>query len=167
MCFVYHRLHYQLAFSKLIVSRKIEEGHRKEAPLLDEPGWAQEKKVPWMAWQRKTPKASFLCLQWPYKAIPDTCTSLWRSRLSPPECSVLLPRSCAWSPEPVRLPLKGEWSRTGCRDKIITAIFQQMKKKAETRARIRCKKENTWTRNRRFYTCAERKTGVAFMQNNL
>lgn len=36
MCFVYHRLHYQLASSELMISRKIEEGHRKEAPLLDE-----------------------------------------------------------------------------------------------------------------------------------
>lgn len=117
--------------------------------------------------QRKTPQASSLCLQWPYKATPDTRTSLWRSRLSPPEWSAPLPRSCARSPEPVRLPLKGERSRTGCRDKIITAIFHQMKKKPETRARIRGKKENTWTSDRRSYPCAERKTGVVFTQNNL
>lgn len=62
MCFVYHRLHYQLASSELIVSRKIEEGHRKEAPLLDEPGWAQEKKFHgWLGSARHQRPVSCVC----------------------------------------------------------------------------------------------------------
>lgn len=49
----------------------------------------------------------------------------------------------------------------------LSVIFQQMKKKPEIRARIRCKKEDTCTSNKQFYLCAERKTGAGFTQTDL